>query len=105
MPTNAALRWLPRVALLETASLAALLANRFTVHLDAVTSLLGPVHGGLDLAVIAFAFLAPIRLPGRMLAIVPVVGGLLAVAYARRRPVVVRSGADRPDRLRRYLES
>lgn len=105
--THAALRWLPRVAVLETASLAVLLANRYTVHLDAVTSLLGPVHGGLYLAVIAAAFLAPIRTPGRLLAIVPVVGGLLAVAYARRRAVARTDTAypARSDRLRRYLDS
>jgi uncharacterized protein DUF3817 len=91
-------------AAVEAGSLAVLLANLFTVHLDAVTSLLGPVHGGLYLAVLACAFLAPIRLPGRLLAIVPVVGGLLAVAYARRRPLV-ESRADRSERLRRYLDS
>ena len=100
--THPALTRLPRVAVAETASLAVLLANRFTVHLDAVTSLLGPLHGGLYLAVIAAAFLAPIRLPARLLAIVPVAGGLLAVAYARRRPLVATTAADR---LRRYLDS
>lgn len=104
-PVHPALRWLPRVAVLETASLAGLLANRFTVHLDPVTSLLGPVHGGLYLAVIACAFLAPLRTPAKLLAIVPVVGGLLAIAYARRRPVVSGAEADRSARLRRYLES
>lgn len=102
--THPALRWLPRVAVLETASLAGLLANRFSVHLDPVTSLLGPIHGGLYLAVIAAAFLAPIRLPGRLLAIVPVVGGLLAVAYARRRPAVTTGSGD-STRLCRYLDS
>lgn len=109
--THPALRWLTRVAVLETASLAVLLANRFTVHLDAITSLMGPVHGGLYLAVIAAACLAPIRTPGRLLAVVPVVGGLLAVAYARRRPLATTgpgsasSDAARSDRLRRYLDS
>lgn len=105
--THPALRWLARVAVLETASLAVLLANRFTVHLDPVTSLMGPIHGGLYLAVIAAAFLAPIRLPMRakLLAIVPVVGGLLAVAYVRRRPLVAATTSPRTDRLRRYLDS
>jgi hypothetical protein len=99
-----ALRWLPRAAVLETASLAVLLINLFTVHLEAITSLGGPIHGGLYLAVIACAFLAPIRTPGKLLAVVPVVGGLLAVAYARRRPAdpAPRAGSDR---LRRYLDS
>lgn len=100
-----ALTWLPRLAVLETASLAVLLANRFTMHLDAVTSLLGPIHGGLYLAVIACAFLAPIRTPGKLLAIVPVVGGLIATGYARRQPLVATAGFDRSDRLRRYLDS
>lgn len=99
-----AARWLPRVAVVETLSLVVLLVNRFTVHLHPVTALLGPIHGGLYLAVIALAFLTPMRRPGKLLAIVPAVGGLLATAYARRTPAV-NEGPARADRLRRYLDS
>ena len=68
-----------------------LLGNRLTVHVDVVTSVLGPLHGCLYLATVACALLARVRWPVKVLAVLPVIGGLLATAYAARRPV----GAER----------
>lgn len=83
----AAGRWLPLVSLVEFVSVLVLFGNRLTVHLDAITSVLGPVHGCLYLATIVCALLARVRWPVKVLAVLPVVGGLLATWYAARRPL------------------
>jgi hypothetical protein len=71
-------------AIVELVSLAVLLANLVTVHLPAVASLVGPIHGCAYLFVIG----AALRLTGSkttaLLAAVPVVGGLVALRRVRR---------------------
>jgi hypothetical protein len=67
----------------EAASLAVLLVNLATVHAGAVTSLGGPVHGTAYLAVIACTWLVPATAKARRWALVPGIGGLLAVASRR----------------------
>lgn len=69
----------------ETLSLAALLVNLSTAHVEAVSSLVGPLHGGAYLAVIALTTLVPgsARAGARWRACVPVIGGLLAVRRLR----------------------
>jgi hypothetical protein len=70
----------------ELISLAVLLANLATLHLDAVTSLGGPVHGCAYLVVVILALRHP-GLPAgtRLLGLVPGVGGLLVLGSLRRR--------------------
>lgn len=65
----------------ETLSLAILLTNLATVHEPAVASLVGPVHGAAYLAVIAITVLIPgsAATGARRRAVVPVIGGLLAL--------------------------
>ena len=76
------LRWLRVTAAVEAATSALLLGNLATVHLDAVAALTGPVHGLAWLATIAIAFLIPLPRAARLLAVVPGVGGLLALRRA-----------------------
>lgn len=64
----------------EAVSLLALLVNVATVHTDVITSLGGPVHGTAYLAVIACTWLTPATATARWLAVVPGVGGLLALS-------------------------
>lgn len=78
------LRWLRVAAAVETASLLVLLVNLMTVHLRVVTSLAGPLHGLAWLATIAVALLAPLSRGTRWMAVLPGVGGLLAVRRASR---------------------
>lgn len=73
-----------RVAsVLEVLTLAVLLGNLFTAHSPAVSAVTGPVHGLTYLAVVVCAMLID-GLPGRvkLLAWIPVVGGLLALRMA-----------------------
>lgn len=77
-------RWLRRVFWAETATLLALVVNLATVHLPAVASAVGPVHGTLYLACIAITLLLPVPNSARWLSAVPVVGGLLALRRADR---------------------
>jgi hypothetical protein len=81
------LRWLTWASVVETTSLAVLVANLATVHHPLVTSTTGPVHGFAYLATIAIAFLLPLATGTRLLAMVPGVGGLLALRRARPGPV------------------
>ena len=76
------LRWLRVTAAVEATTLALLLVNLATVHLDAVAALTGPVHGLAWLATMAIAFLIPLPRAARLLAVVPGVGGLLALRRA-----------------------
>ncbi|GAA2384786.1 hypothetical protein GCM10010420_03880 [Streptomyces glaucosporus] len=70
----------------EAASLAVLLANLLTVHAEAVTSLGGPLHGTAYLATVAATWQAttPAEPGARRRALVPGVGGLLALRRIRR---------------------
>ncbi|MFJ3581842.1 DUF3817 domain-containing protein [Streptomyces sp. NPDC090127] len=65
----------------EAASLLALLVNLLTTHTPAVSTLVGPLHGTAYLVTIAAAWPAPgaAASGARWLAIVPGVGGLLAL--------------------------
>ncbi len=74
------LRALQVGAVVEALSLVVLLVNRFTVHLDPVTSITGPVHGTAYLVVIASTLLLPgAPRSARLLALVPGIGGGLAL--------------------------
>jgi hypothetical protein len=79
------LRGLEVLSVLETVSVLVLLGNLLTVHADAVTSALGPVHGALYLAVTVTALLGRgLLLRTRLHAVVPVVGGVLTLVNVRR---------------------
>lgn len=78
------MRLLAGAAVVEAATLLVLLVNRFTAHLDPVTSLAGPLHGTAYLVVIG----ATLLLPGatgrtRLLGLVPGIGGGLALRHLR----------------------
>ena len=73
------LRWLRLASWAETVSLVVLLVNLGTAHVEAVASLVGPVHGCAYLATIATASLLPLPRPARTLTLVPGIGGLLAL--------------------------
>lgn len=82
------MRALAVAAVVEAVSLVVLLVNRFTVHLDPVTSLAGPVHGTAYLVVIGAALLLPgASRTARLLALVPGIGGGLALRHLRRAAV------------------
>lgn len=68
----------------EAASLVILLVNLVTVHLPAITSLGGPVHGTAYLVVIAATFLVAASPSARWLAFIPGIGGLLALRRISR---------------------
>ncbi|MEU4269258.1 hypothetical protein [Streptomyces sp. NPDC026092] len=70
------MRTLRIAAAVEAASLVALLANLLTTHTPAIASLVGPLHGTAYLVTIAAAWPAP---GTRWLAVIPGVGGLLAL--------------------------
>ena len=73
-----------RVAsVVEVLTLAVLLGNLFTAHDPAISAAMGPVHGLTYLTVVVCAMLVD-GLPRRakMLAWIPVVGGLLAIRMA-----------------------
>jgi len=69
----------------EAASFAILLGNLLTTHTQAITTLVGPVHGTAYLVVIAAASMAPSASSGgaRWRAAIPGVGGLLALRRIR----------------------
>ena len=87
------LRWLTIASVVEAVTLVILLVNRASVHLPAVTSAVGPLHGFAYLATIATAFLVPLATRTRLLTLVPGVGGLLALRSAR----APGRGAGKPD--------
>jgi len=66
-------------ALVELGSLVLLLANLATIHIPQVASLLGPLHGCAYLVVIGATLRETRDLVARLLALVPGVGGLLAI--------------------------
>ncbi|WP_020015544.1 hypothetical protein [Promicromonospora sukumoe] len=79
------LRALEVLSVLELVSVAVLLVNLATVHVDGVASALGPAHGALYLAVAVTALLGQgLLLRTRLLALVPVLGGVLTLVNVRR---------------------
>jgi hypothetical protein len=66
----------------EAATLVVLLANLATAHVDAISSLFGPLHGTAYLVTIALTW----RTAARWIAVIPGVGGLLAVRRLALRP-------------------
>lgn len=77
------MRTLRIAAAAEAASLALLLTNLVTVHIGGVSSLVGPLHGMAYLVVIAATFLVPAPPAARWLALIPGIGGLLALRRLR----------------------
>lgn len=73
-------------AIAELASLAVLLTNLATVHLPAVASLIGPIHGCAYLLVIGAAYHLTRSARTTLLAAVPIVGGILALRRAPTAP-------------------
>ncbi|WP_344329327.1 hypothetical protein [Streptomyces macrosporus] len=73
----------------EAASLAVLLANLLTVHARVITSLGGPLHGTAYLVTIAAAWQVTTAAEpsARWYALVPGIGGLLALRRVRKTPV------------------
>ena len=77
-------RTLGVLSLLELATLSALLVNLFTVHVPTVSQALGPAHGAVYLSLAAVAMTARGLLPRtRVMAIIPVVGGVLTLVNIR----------------------
>jgi hypothetical protein len=91
-----ATRTLKIAALLESASLAVLLANLALGNAPGVAAAVGPVHGCLYVFVIIAAARHPLATPASTLrAVVPAVGGLLALraltTRARSVPLAARA--------------
>lgn len=84
-PTGGAALMIMRVvSALELVSLVVIVLNRVTIHLPAITSSGGPLHGVLYISTIALALLLPFPRPAKWLAVLPGVGGLLAIRHSRR---------------------
>ncbi|MBW0105134.1 DUF3817 domain-containing protein [Pseudonocardia sp. KRD-291] len=80
------MRLLTLLAAVELGSLTLLLANLATVHVPVVATILGPLHGCAYIAtIIGTAMYAGPRSLPTLLAIIPGVGGTLAMATLRRR--------------------
>ncbi|MCF6522650.1 hypothetical protein [Streptomyces sp. JJ36] len=81
------MRVLRTAAAAEAVTLAVLLANLLTVHAEWVSSLVGPLHGTACLLAVATA--RPEGTdgpwPARWRALIPGVGGLLALRWLRTR--------------------
>jgi hypothetical protein len=71
-------------AVVELASLAVLLANLATVHVPAVASLVGPIHGCAYLLVIGVTGHLTRSARATLPAAIPVVGGLMALRRVHR---------------------
>lgn len=69
---------------LELISLVVILTNRFTIHLPVVTSTGGPLHGLFYVSTILLVLFLPLPRASKWLAVVPGVGGVLALWRARR---------------------
>jgi hypothetical protein len=78
-------RTLRIATVIETVSLMVLLINLFTIHIKAIASLVGPLHGTAYLAVIVATLLAPATASSgaRWRAAIPGIGGLLALWQLR----------------------
>ncbi|MFE4450617.1 DUF3817 domain-containing protein [Streptomyces sp. NPDC056796] len=89
------LRLLRVAAHTELVSLVIMLANLATAHLRPVSSLMGPTHGCAYLfAVVATWRLAPATTTTKAIAVLPGVGGLLALRRLRSAGVTDRPGKD-----------
>ena len=86
------MRLLRTAAGVEFFSLLVLLGNLATVHVPWVATLLGPLHGCAYLLVIGATVAATGRVRARLLAVVPGVGGLLALRALRLEPRTARPG-------------
>ncbi|GGM37627.1 DUF3817 domain-containing protein [Dactylosporangium sucinum] len=75
-------------AVVELVSLAVLLTNLATVHVPAVASLFGPIHGCSYLLVIGTALHLTRSRSTTLLAAIPILGGLLALRRVRRQAPV-----------------
>ncbi|WSJ90965.1 hypothetical protein OG430_07055 [Streptomyces sp. NBC_01304] len=75
------MRTLRIAAHVEAVSLLALLANLLTAHVQAISSLCGPLHGSAYLVVIATTWMIPAGASSgaRWRALIPGAGGLLAL--------------------------
>jgi hypothetical protein len=63
-----------------------LLVNLFTTHIEAISSLVGPLHGAAYLVVITATLLSATASSGvRWRAAIPAIGGLLALWQLRDR--------------------
>ncbi|AJE44267.1 hypothetical protein [Streptomyces nodosus] len=81
------LRPLRVAAHLELVSLIIMLANLATVHLKSVSSLMGPAHGCAYLFVIGLTWrLGRATTAVKATALVPGIGGLLALRLVEERP-------------------
>ena len=83
-----AVRLLRIATIVELISLAVLLTNLATVHVAEVASLLGPVHGCAYLVVIGATINLTRSAATRLLAVVPVLGGLLVLRRLSRAPTL-----------------
>jgi len=82
---NALLRTLSVLSTLELVSVLGLLVNLVTVHDATLTSLLGPTHGALYLAVAVTALLGRgLTARTRMGALLPLLSGPLTMVNVRR---------------------
>ncbi|MEW9547106.1 DUF3817 domain-containing protein [Nonomuraea sp. NPDC050783] len=79
------MRLLRVMSVVEAASLAVLLANLLTVHAKAITTYGGPLHGIAYLAVVLAVSSNPSAAGARWRALVPGIGGLLALRALRGR--------------------
>ncbi|RJL23082.1 hypothetical protein D5H75_33960 [Bailinhaonella thermotolerans] len=70
----------------ETLSLAVLFTNLFTVHAEVITRVTGPVHGLCYVTVIGAASMIPSSPGVRLRALIPGIGGLLALRRLRSAP-------------------
>ena len=78
-------RTLEVLSMLELVSIAALFGNLVTVHVPGLAAILGPVHGALYLAVAITALLGRgLLLRTRLLALVPLLGGVCTLINVRR---------------------
>lgn len=81
---NGALIVMQVLSIAELVSLIVILINRLTFHSPAVTSSGGPIHGLLYVSTIVLALLLPFPRSAKWLAVVPGIGGLLALRRAHR---------------------
>jgi hypothetical protein len=79
------LRILRIVAVIELATLVILVGNRLGPRHEIVTSLVVPIHGTAYLAVLLAAFTATSITSARLRALIPGIGGTLAVRDLLRR--------------------
>lgn len=93
------IRLLRIAAHIELVSLIVMLVNLATVHLESVSSLMGPLHGCAYLVIlVAFWRMPDAAITTKALAVIPGIGGQLAVRRQRRDAVATQR--PHPTRLR-----